>query len=268
MRSVVVVEGLRADVGTEGVPMQNGQVVEVEVGIECQLPVGTFVATATEDVPRLETELLEEWGEIAEERVDVRLRPGVENRPDQTAALKNGELLEAQVGRDLAELLTTGHPDEGSLFVEVPAVVGTLEAQRRTWLFGDDGASVGADVQEGTCNAITTTHDEDRDASDLERDMISGLLDLTRSGHHDRNPAEDQLLFALVVVRVDVAAGRDLNDLISDRHRVGSGMIAEIPGNLEKKSARGVGRRVLDVGHVRFSVVRYSERADGNDIRE
>jgi hypothetical protein len=65
---------------------------------------------------------------------------------------------------------------------------------------------------------------------------------------------EDELLLTLEVLRVDVTTGGDFDSLFGHRIGASHAVVAEIAGDVEETSPRGVGGSVLDIGHSRGSV--------------
>jgi hypothetical protein len=229
VRTVVVVVRLWADIGAEGVSVQNGQVVEVEVRIESQLPVGTLHCTTVEHVPSLETELFEHCAEVTEENVDVEGLFRVKNRPDEAGAFANGEFLQAEVRRvDFAELFAARHADERTFVVEYPAVIRARQSQRSVGPLGENRTTVRARVEKGPGDSVAAADDENVDAGNVESRVAAGLADLALCSNDQRQATEDLGLLSLEVFGVGVSRRGNRHNLVGDGSRSGCAVSKEV----------------------------------------
>ena len=150
MRTPRVVDGLVGVAGPERLPVQDRQVIEVEIAVVGHLPVRTVDGLAAHVGTARELVMGQHLAVAAEVGVDVEGRPRRQGAEDNAGSLGDGQRREAMtVGVEVAEFLTVEDPDQPALAVVAPRVVRAGEAPCRAGsLRHDDRAAVAAHVHE------------------------------------------------------------------------------------------------------------------------
>ena len=188
-----VVDGLVARIGPEGVLVEDGEVVVVEVAVIGQLPVGPLDLAARGQVPVSEVEVRQHLVVAGEEPVEMELGAGGEPHEDHSGALAGRKRCQAEILRvDRTELAPVCDADQTAPGVVGPAVIGAREPACCTAAIGHhDRSTVAAHVDEGLDLAVAPAGDQDGDTDGPHRLVGVRFGQLAAQCHHQRDALED-----------------------------------------------------------------------------
>ncbi len=209
--------------------------VAVDVAVERDLPVRSDEGAFDQQFHVGEPECVEHTVVAAEPGIEIEGGVGLEDGEDHAASLLAGKLREAvRLGVDLAELLSTRDPDERSLGVVAPGVVGAGEASGLPAAIADDQrATMPTGVDECLDPAIGLAHGEDRHAGDLDRAVRARLGEMSAQRSDDGPLAEQDVDLAFPTAGVEV---------VVDRH--GEGVVERVGGVLVEVGEQPAGHLV------------------------
>ena len=209
-------EVVDVDVATEGVEVEDLDVIEVLHVLHHELPVAVEIDHVLGRQPRLlvveEGELLLVLGRELGERHRVRIEVDEHPAAPFVAAERRqtGMIRGSKPGR----LLHVGRAHQLALEVVEPAMVGAAELLGVARAAGDLDAAVPADVGECADIAVIVAGDDDRLVHDPERHVVARILDLLHATDAEPVLHEDLFLLELVDLRRGIDVARQVPRLV------------------------------------------------------
>ena len=220
VRAPCVVHGLVVVLRPEGVLVQDGQVVEVEVAVVGHLPVRPVSTLTAHHRAVDQAEVLEHLVVATQVCVDVEVHAGGDAAEHDARPFRHRQWGESEAAHvDVAEVGLVEDAHQLPAGVVRPRVIRTGEAScRAAALLHHLCATVAAHVDERAQHTVVAAHEQHGRTHHVERAVTVGLAQFAAETEHQRQAPEHPVHLGLPPLRVVVVGGRYALDVVVERH--------------------------------------------------